>query len=61
VKPSKKSVLKVSRQIRDIAKENVGIPQEALIKLLNPILRGFANYHRATSAKKTFSKISRVV
>ena len=33
------------------------IKQESLIRLLNPKIRGWANYHRHIAAKKTFSYV----
>ncbi|WP_395668792.1 group II intron maturase-specific domain-containing protein, partial [Rhodoferax sp.] len=33
------------------------VPTETLIKRLNPVLMGWAQYHRGTVAKQTFSKV----
>ena len=34
-----------------------GLPQEALLRPLNPLLRGWANYYRNGAAKRTFAKL----
>ena len=34
------------------------VEQEVLIRKLNPILRGFANYYKGQVSKKTFSYVS---
>lgn len=57
IKPSKASLQKVIRKIRKIAKDNKMIRQIELIKILNPIIRGWALYHRHIVAKETFSKL----
>jgi RNA-directed DNA polymerase len=33
-----------------------GIPAHGLIRLLNPVIRGWSNYHKGICAKKTFAK-----
>ena len=38
-------------------KRNRGIPAHALIRLLNPVIRGGSNYHKGICAKCTFSKM----
>jgi RNA-directed DNA polymerase len=35
-----------------------GAKQEVLIRRLNPILRGFANYYKGVVSKETFSYIA---
>jgi RNA-directed DNA polymerase len=58
IKPSKKKVLDFGKRIgKEIAALN-GAEQEVVIKKLNPILRGFANYYRGVVSKETFSYIS---
>ncbi len=58
IKPSKKKVLdfglRVGREIRAMN----GAEQEVVIKKLNPILHGFANYYRGVVSKETFSYIT---
>ncbi|ULJ74561.1 hypothetical protein L2W42_21650 (plasmid) [Rhizobium gallicum] len=44
-------------KIRKVIKENASATQEALIRTLNPILRGWAMYHHHIVAKATFSSV----
>ena len=57
IKPSKKNVQALSRKIRETIKEAQTAKQETVIARLNPIIRGWANYHQNQVAKKTFNKI----
>src|SRR6266480_5600852 len=44
--PSKKNVKAFSEKVREIMKANKALPAGKLIAKLNPIVRGWANYHR---------------
>jgi RNA-directed DNA polymerase len=57
IKPAKKNVQAHSRKIRETIKQNQAAKQEGLIAKLNPIIRGWANYHQNQVAKETFSKV----
>lgn len=61
IKPSKKNVLAFKRKIREIVKNNKTAKQEDLIRLLNPVIRGWANYHKNQVAKETFSKVDHAI
>jgi len=61
MKPSKTNVKTHLDKIRDVIKANKSAKQANLIKLLNPILRGWANYHSHVVAKETFSRIDKRV
>ena len=61
IKPAKKKVLAFCKRIGEEVRELNGAKQEVVIKKLNPILRGFANYYKGVVSKKTFSYISRRV
>nr|WP_255307571.1 group II intron maturase-specific domain-containing protein [Gilliamella apicola] len=37
------------------------VKQDILIAKLNPMLRGWANYHRSIVAKETYSKVDHLV
>lgn len=58
IKPSKKKVLDFCKRIGNEIKAVNGIEQGVVIKKLNPILRGFANYYKGVVSKETFSYIS---
>jgi RNA-directed DNA polymerase len=58
IKPSKKKVLSFCKRIGEEIRNYHGVEQEVLIKKLNPILRGFANYYKGVVSKETFSYIS---
>ncbi len=51
IKPAKKNVQAFLRKIRLIIKENRTAKQENVIRLLNPVIRGWANYHQNQVAK----------
>ncbi len=61
IKPSKKNVKTFLENIRTKIKENKAAKQENLIRLLNPKIRGWANYHKGTVAKETFAKVDHEV
>jgi RNA-directed DNA polymerase len=56
-KPSKANVKGHLDKIREVIKANKTAKQVNLIRLLNPILRGWANYHSHVVAKKTFARV----
>jgi RNA-directed DNA polymerase len=55
--PAKNSVQAVRDKIRLCFQTALGLSQEALIRKLNPLLRGWANYYRNGAAKRTFGKL----
>jgi RNA-directed DNA polymerase len=58
IKPSRKSVQSFKDKIKTIIKGSKGIPAHVLIKGLNPVIRGWANYHKGICAKDTFNKMN---
>jgi RNA-directed DNA polymerase len=58
IKPSKKKVLDFCKRIGKEIKRLNGEEQGIIIKKLNPILRGFANYYKKVVSKVTFGYIS---
>jgi RNA-directed DNA polymerase len=61
IKPSNKNVKAFLKNIRETVKENKMAKQENLIGRLNPKIRGWANYHKGTVAKETFTKVDHEV
>lgn len=57
IKPAKKSIKSLLDKVREIIKGNASATQEALIRTLNPVIRGWAMYHRHVVAKATFSLV----
>ena len=57
VKPSKKNTQAFLEKVRGIISANKAVSQIALIKLLNPVIRGWANYHQHAAAKATFDRV----
>ncbi|WP_341315279.1 group II intron reverse transcriptase/maturase [Paraburkholderia sp. IMGN_8] len=57
-KPASENVRAFLRRVREIVKGNKALRHDALIRLLNPLLRGWANYFRHVVAKQTFAKVS---
>ncbi|WP_232225261.1 group II intron reverse transcriptase/maturase [Dactylococcopsis salina] len=58
IKPQKKKVLAFCKKIGETLSKMKACTQEEVIKVLNPLLRGFANYYRGVVSKETFSYIS---
>ena len=58
IKPSADSIRSVLSNISQTIRKYRGVAAEVLIGALNPILRGWVNYHRHVVAKRTFSVIS---
>lgn len=61
IKPSKKNVQTFYRKVRDIVKTHISVKQEDLIAKLNPVLRGWAQYHHPVVAKETFSRMDSLI
>jgi RNA-directed DNA polymerase len=57
MKPSKANIKAHLEKIREVIKGNKTAKQANLIRLLNPILRGWANYHSHVVAKETFARM----
>ena len=61
VKPSAKNVTAFLRKVRQVIKGQAQARAGNLIMQLNPLIRGWANYHRHVSSKQTFVKIDHAI
>jgi RNA-directed DNA polymerase len=57
IKPSKKSIDKVTEKISNIIKKGKAWTQEGIIDALNPIITGWSNYHQPVVSSETFAKL----
>jgi RNA-directed DNA polymerase len=57
VKPSRMNVHAHLEKVRDIVKKNKTLPAGKLILLLNPIIRGWAQYHQHVVSKEIFNSV----
>ena len=57
IKPSRESVSAFQHRLTKERKALVGHPAEQVVKRLNPILRGWANYFRIGASSQTFAKV----
>ncbi len=56
-RPSKENVKEFLKKMRELIKDEKNSRQTTLIRLLNPKIRGWANYYRSSVASKTFHKV----
>ena len=61
IMPAKSKVKKLRQKMSQMIHAALGLTQEALLRQLNPALRGWANYHRNGAAKRTFDKLDSYV
>lgn len=61
IKPSRKNVKAFYDKVRSIIESSLSVPTERLIRKLNPVLRGWAEYHKGVVAKSTFSTLDRKI
>jgi len=57
IKPSKQSVKTFLNNIRGVIKARKSVEAKVLIRILNPKIRGWANYYKSVVAKDTFSYV----
>jgi len=57
IKPSKRNVNMFLRKIREVIEGNKTAKQCNLIMKLNPLIRGWVNYHKHVVAKETFGHV----
>ena len=61
ITPSKSSFQAIKTKIKTLCKSHKGVTPEQLINKLNPVIRGWANYHRHIICADMFSKVDSFV
>ena len=61
IKPSKKNLHAFLEKVRATIRRNKAVEQKFLIKMLNPVIRGWTNYHRHITAAQAFRKAEMVI
>jgi len=61
IKPAKDNVQAFLATVRGIIKNGATITAAALIARLNPVIRGWANFHRHVVSKATFSSVDHAI
>jgi len=61
IRPSQKSQKRLLLKAREIIHQNRNIHQAGLIRLLNPVLRGWGNYFSAVVSKDIFRKMDMLI
>jgi RNA-directed DNA polymerase len=61
IRPSKKNTHNFLEKVRKITRDSRSRHQLEMIQLLNPVVRGWVNYHRHVVVKKAFRKVEMVM
>jgi RNA-directed DNA polymerase len=61
IKPSKKNIQSFLEKVRGIIKDHKQATIGQLICMLNPVIRGWARYHRHVVSKKVFTSVDRAI
>jgi RNA-directed DNA polymerase len=61
IKPAKKNIQRFLDKVRRLIKANRALPAGKLIHLLNPLIEGWARYHRHIVCKAVFAKVDHAI
>src|SRR5262245_17894018 len=61
IKPATKSIKTFLRKVRNVIKAHKGATAGSLICLLNPLIRGWAQYHRHVVSAKVFQSVDHAI
>ena len=61
IKPAKANIESFKVKVKALIKKGRGWNAETLIKNLNPVIRGWANYHRNVQTSRTFDHMYRII
>ena len=57
IKPAKRNIANFLDKVREIIRNNKAAKTINLIRLLNPVIKGWAEYHKTINAKTTYSHV----
>lgn len=61
MRPAKKNRQRFLNRVRDLLKSQKDVPAGAVIVQLNPIIRGWTQYHQHSASKRTFAKVDHAI
>ena len=61
IKPSKTGIISIKRKIKDILRSNRAAKTDNLIGLLNPVIKGWANFYRHVVSQEIYDKIDSAI
>jgi RNA-directed DNA polymerase len=61
IRPTKDAIKSVKEKLKGIIVKHRGSQAAVLIRNLNPVITGWANFHRHACSKKTFYKLDRIL
>ncbi|MGC9505481.1 group II intron reverse transcriptase/maturase, partial [Baaleninema sp.] len=61
IKPSKKAINTHYHKLKEIIDSHITAPQEALIRHLNPVIRGWSSYYSTVVSKEVFSQMDNLL
>jgi RNA-directed DNA polymerase len=61
IKPARKSIASILSKVKLIIREHVGSAARLLIHTLNPVIRGWAHYHRHVVSKRIFARLDAAI
>jgi RNA-directed DNA polymerase len=61
IKPARKSIKSLLARVKEIIRSHLGNTAHRLISRLNPVTRGWANYHRHVVSKRIFAQIDAAI
>lgn len=56
IRPSKESIKRLNEKVGVVIKKGIAGTQDNLIHKINPIIRGWANYHKYVNSKRIFTR-----
>jgi len=61
IKPAKRNIKNFLDKVREIVRSNYAAKTVNLIRLLNPVIKGWAEYHKTINAKTTYSYVDNYI